>query len=284
MIKDSHRQFCQNLIAVPVFLIVLFCSLSAADLKISFRERRITDIKTESLKIDFYLSVFNAESRACLLYRYHYRVRINGKEFFNMAVDLDQPISIPARKESFVSLPLKITYDYLFQSVGRVAKSAYVDVTGEMFFRDEKNREDRASFSFTSDFPIFLEPQVEFLPLQIRNLTLAGAEATFQVKFSNPNPYELLIDRICFKLFFVETEIMSSSFSGDKNLPANSQKTFSLPLVIDFFDVDPALKSHFSKNDLLIRFEGQMEIASAWGKLVFSFDRKSAVPVKKIED
>lgn len=63
-----------------------------------------------------------------------------------------------------------------------------------------KNKMEKVPFTFSMDFPIFEFPEITFLPLAVKDLTLGGAEFTFSFQLKNPNPYDLLIKDLQVKL------------------------------------------------------------------------------------
>jgi hypothetical protein len=67
-------------------------------------------------------------------------------------------------------------------------------------------------------------------------------------------------------------EVLSGEIPGDKSLPGGVLKVFSVPFLIDFFEAGEAMRTEFGKSELACRFEGEIEIVSAWGRLRIPFD------------
>jgi hypothetical protein len=135
--------------------------------------------------------------------------------------------------------------------------------------------------AFSGEFPIFKDPEIEFLPLKVNDLTVGGADVVFRPLFRNLNGYELLVDKIRFGLFFGGEETLSGLIPGDKNLPRVGEKTFALPFLLDFFEAGQKLREGFEKNEILCRFAGEIEIMSVWGRLVVRFDKTQPLRLEK---
>ncbi len=165
------------------------------DIVLSLTDRVIRDISSAGLTLSFRIAVGNRAATDRALVRYRYRVVVNEKEFLNLTVGLDEPLTVPAGRETLISLPVKITYALLTAAVGPVETSGQCEVTGEMVFADERKREDKVGFAFPGEFPVFKDPEVEILPLKVNDLTVGGADLVFRVRFRNPNGYELVISR-----------------------------------------------------------------------------------------
>jgi hypothetical protein len=251
------------------------------EISLALKDKVIRDLSSSGLVLSFRIAVTNRGSSARELVRYHYRVLVNRQVYLDLTVPLDNPISVPAGQEQMISLPVKITYALLAAAVGPLEDRALCDVTGEMFFADERGREEKTPFAFPGEFPVFKDPEIDFTPLEVNDLSVGGADVVFEPKFRNPNAYELLVDRISFRLLFGDREVLSGLIPGDKSLPAGGDKTFSLPLVIDFFEAGQAMRDLFDKTAIPCRFAGDIEISSVWGRLLVHFDKTGDLPLEK---
>jgi hypothetical protein len=251
------------------------------EILLNLKDKVIRNLSSSGLTLAFQIAVTNRTSSNLNLVRYRYRVVINEKEYLNLTVALDSPISVPAGRDTLISLPVKISYPLLFEAVGPIEGKAFCDVVGEMSFADERRRADRVGFAFPGEFPIFKDPEVDLLPVKLRDLTVGGADLVFRARFRNLNGYELLIDRMSFRLEFGEKEVQAGLVPGDKSLPRSGEKIFDLPFTIDFFEAGKEVRELFQKPEIRCRFAGEIEIASAWGRLLIRFDKTQAVPVEK---
>ncbi len=245
------------------------------------REKNIRDLSSTGLKLVFTMGVSNQETAPRRLVRYDYRVEVNQREYFRNSVVLDTPIDIPADAESFIGLPVRITYSHLEAAVGGLGTGGVCEVRGSFYFKDEKDREEKSPFSASGDFPIFKEPTTVIKPLRLNDLTVGGADIVFSVSLENPNPYPLLVDRLNYVLKFGDARVAAGSFSGDKSIPENGEKTFSLPMLLDFFEIGEGLRDAFAGSEVPCDFSGSIEVPSIWGRLVLPFEVKVNLPLQK---
>jgi LEA14-like dessication related protein len=251
------------------------------DLILSLKDKVIRDLSSAGLTLAFRIAVINRAASDRELVRYRYRVVINQKEFLNMSVSLDAPLSIPAGRETLIALPVKISYGLLYDAVGPVEVSGQCDVVGEMVFADERKREEKVGFAYPGEFPIFKDPEIDLLSLKVNDLTVGGADVVIKARFRNPNPYELVISRISYRLLVGEKEVLSGSVAGDKSLPREGEKVFSFPFILDFFETGPETRELFQKPAVPCRLAGEIEINSAWGALRIPYGRSQAVPTER---
>ncbi len=293
MTMNSSRRIGRSGLA---FLIILvgaalsgLAALSASadslkqDLTISNYEKQIRGLSSQGLTLAFQLRIGNASSQACYLMRYEYRVLIDQTEYLRLDVPLDKPIRIEAAGETLLSLPLKISYGLLFQVIPglKAADKANCYITGAMVFADERRREDKIPIVFGGEFPIFRDPAAALLPLKINDLTVAGADVAFQVKFSNDNSYELFIDAIRFSASFGAHEVGTGDIPGDKNIEPRGEKVFELPFLISFFEVGQPVYGLLQGSAVPCRFRGEVDVSTVWGKITVPFDVRQTLLIVK---
>jgi len=251
------------------------------EVKVTLKDKVIKDLSSKGLTLAFHLDLANPAEAPRELVRYRYRVTINQKPFLNMTVALDAPLAVPPGGETLVALPVKISYDLLAAAVGPIEEKAVCDLVGDLYFLTERKKEQRVPVAFSGEFPVFKDPEVGWLPLKVNDLTVGGADVVFQPVFRNLNPYDLLVDRIRFRLFFGEDEALAGDIPGDKTLPRAGEKAFALPFLLDFFESGERLRESFQKDELPCRFEGEVEIASVWGRLLVRFDERRALRLER---
>jgi len=251
------------------------------DLTLALKEKVIKNLSSSGLVLAFHIAVENASPTGRELVRYRYRVRINQAEYLNMTVPLATPLAVPAGRETLVALPVKVSYDNLRAVVGMVEGQALCDVVGEMFFRNERGKEQKVPFAYSGEFPIFQDPEVDILPLKVNDLTVGGADVVFRPRFKNFNGYELIVDVIEFELYFAGHQVLAGPVPGDKSLPRTGEKIFSLPFLLDFFEAGEEVREAFKKEEFPCRFAGRIEIASVWGRLHIRFDKTQALRLEK---
>ncbi len=251
------------------------------EVSLALREKVIKNLSSSGLVLAFHVAVVNPAPSPRQLVRYRYRVRIDQKEYINTAVTLAEPLVVPPGGETLIALPVKITYDLLRQALGPIEGQALCDIVGDMYFLNERNKEQKASFAFSGEFPIFKDPEVDLLPLDVLDLTVGGADVVFHPRFRNANGYELIVDAIDFELSFSGHSVLTGSIPGDKSLPRTGEKTFSIPFLVDFFEAGEDVRAGFAKDEFPGKFTGRIRIASVWGPLVIGFDATQALRLSK---
>ncbi|MDI6844852.1 MAG: LEA type 2 family protein [Candidatus Saccharicenans sp.] len=263
------------LIAAAVFFFCLSSAETAAarkNIEFSLKETRISGIEKSGLTLSFLVELTNNSSRHYGLVSYDYTVLINDKEYFRHSVSLDIQIELPAGQKTVISFPVRINYNYLEPFITANSRQASCRLAGEMVFQDERKKSERLSFALKSEFPIFRLPEIKFLPLLVRGLTIGGADFDFRFSLNNPNPYDLLIQKIFCELSLAGRLVYQGFLPGDKALAAGESKAFTLPLMLDFFEQGRELRDEMEKDRPAFSLKLKVEADSAWGWLVFNLE------------
>ncbi|MGB9893807.1 MAG: hypothetical protein ACPLRA_05290 [Candidatus Saccharicenans sp.] len=247
------------------------------NLEIIFQEKKISELNPNGLTISFLSQVTNLSERNFALISYQYQVLVSGREYLRQQLSLDQPLEIPAEKSVTINFPVKINYQYLSPGLNEGQKQANCLVSGEFYFQDEKKKVEKIPFSFLMDFPIFKMPEIIFLPLSVKTLSLGGADFSFLFQVKNINPYDLLIQKLSLELKMENRLIYSGQIPGDKTLAPGQTKTFSLPLVLDFFEQGRELRDSLEKETIFFALKAWFLADSAWGELNFSVEKQDLI-------
>jgi len=272
------------LLVIWIFGNLVSTGASKQDLSISLQEKVIQGLNSQGLTLAFYCSIRNSSDLPYYLVRYDYRVMINEREYLSLQTTLDEPLRIAPQGETLVSLPLKISYSLLFQAFPGMEAEDKVPcyLTGNMVFASERRRDEKIPFTFSGAFPIFRDPEVELRAIRLNDLTIGGADLTFEFKFSSQNGFELLVDRIFYKLFLGDRTVAEGDVKGDKNIPARGDKVFSLALLLNFFEVGKEVYDALRQPSTLCRFLGEIEVNTIWGRLKIPFDRSEKISIVKV--
>lgn len=275
-------------ISLWLALLMTFVSLAfpkslEKDLSISLNAKRIRDFTVSGLSLVFYVNISNSSSSSYYLSKYDYRFVVNQQEYLRLQTSLSEQIEIGAKGNTLISLPVKITYAHLFEVVKEAEKfnKAQCYLTGGMTFSDGRREKGRLPVAFSGEFPIFKPPEADIVSLEVHAVTIGGADLTFEVSFKNSNVFELLVDRISYRLSLGEKPIGGGEIGGDKNIESLDAKVFSLPLLIEFYDVGKDVYNILHQPSALCRVTGEVVIRTIWGTLEIPFDKSKKIAVSR---
>jgi LEA14-like dessication related protein len=254
------------------------------DLKMELKEKRIRDFNLDGLTLVFYVNIVNSSSKAYFLAGYDYRFIVDQRDYLQLQTGLEEGLRIEAREDTLVAFPIKITYKNLFRTLPEMKNELHAtcNLVGWARFTDGRREKGKLALAFTGDFPIFWRPEPELVQLRVNTLTVGGAELDFVVKFKNKNRFDLMVDRINYTLVLAGYEIEQGNISGDKNINKQGEKIFSLPLLLNFFDVGKEVYDVLDKSSTQCVFSGEVKIQTVWGQLTIPFDEQGVLSISRI--
>ncbi len=270
-------------VLIILFGVLLLEGDAKKDLQITLAERQVRELSPEGLILAFYLKINNSSNKIYQLAEYSYRFVIEQTEFLRLSSALDEGIKVEPGENTYISLPVKITYQHLFETIPGIDKKDKVVcyLAGELSFAERGRIRGRIPVSYSGEFPIFRKPEVKYLALMVNQLTIGGADIALQVKFLNQNGFELLIDRIRYEIRLGGHSIGDGYIKGDKNLPAKGEKKFSLPLLLNFFQVGKKIEGFLHQEETTCQFSGEVETRTIWGKIVLPYSLNEKIKIKR---
>jgi LEA14-like dessication related protein len=276
-------------IYVLLLLVGMLVSLAPAkslrdNLAVSLQEKRIQDLDFTGLSLIFYLRITSSSSKLVYLAGYDYRLVINGGEYIQLNAALEESIEVEPQGSTLISLPLKITNDLLFKTIQGIEgeDKAACYLSGGFIFLEERKKQERIPFAFTAEFPILKKPEIEFIVLKVNDLTIGGADLTLEVKFRNTNGFELLVDRLKYRLSLGDRPIGEERIVwGDKNIEKKGEKVFSLPVLLNFFEVGKEVYDILHQPAVICQMFGEAEVSTSWGRIKLPFEKRGKIVLSK---
>jgi hypothetical protein len=257
---------------LSALLLVLTAAGTAAPpakkkITVSLERKEIREMDSKGLILVFLLEIANSANSDYSLGEYDYRVVVEGTDYFALRTSLESPIPVEKEAATRISLPIKIAYADLLERVPGAASlpksSCYV--TGLMIFADSRGRQQKIPFAFSGDFPIFRDIEVEVKPLDIKTLTIGGSEFTLSFSLRNPNSFDLTLGKLAYKLEAEGRTVSEGIIPAGKTIGSQAEVTFSLPLMLDFFEVGREVFDIFQKPSAAGLWSGDSQFDSIWG-------------------
>jgi len=254
-----------------------------SDPEVILREKRIADPSLSGMTLAFHLILKNPTEGALFLSRYDYKVMIEDAEYLNLRLDLDEPLRIEALGEIVIALPVKLSYENLFPAVPGLKDKdlAFCYVTGGMTFQDEKRRAKRIPIAFSSDFPIYRSLEFAAAPVEVKSMTIGGAEIVAGIVVRNPNGFSFTLDRLTYNLELIGRSVSQGVTVERAKVGAKGEATFSFPLTLDFYEIGRPVYDGLTQPPVAVRVSGEAEIMTPWGSWRIPFDQSGKVAVRK---
>jgi LEA14-like dessication related protein len=112
-------------------------------------------------------------------------------------------------------------------------------------------------------------------------LTIGGSDLDLEIKLINTNGFELLVQRVSYWIKVGNHTIGDGNIGGDKSIPANGDKTFQIPMLLNFFEVGKDVYAFLQQDTTPCQLSGEIEIQTVWGRLKVPFDMSKDTIINK---
>jgi LEA14-like dessication related protein len=251
------------------------------DIVISLERKEIRQMEESGLILVFYLQIANYERSAYSLAEYDYRVVVQDTDYFALRTALEEPIAVAGEATTRISLPLKITYADLLERVPAAAEGpkALCYVTGTMIFTDTRGRQEKIPFAFSGEFPVFRELEVEIQALEVKTLTIGGAEFSVAFTCRNRNSFEMVLGKLAYRFDLEGRTIAEGIVEAGKRIGSLDEITLTLPHMLEFFEVGREVYDTLQKPSAAGELSIETGAESIWGDIEVDSVKKGDVQI-----
>jgi len=272
-----------------VLLFVIVTGVHATvkkDLKLSLRDKQIQNLSTSGLSLVFYVDITNLSSREYFLSGYNYRFVVQDNEFFRLQVPLGQEIAIQPNEKTLISLPVKITYDLLFEEIAQTKEedSFKCYLMGSFHFSDDSHEKGRIPIAFSGEFPVFKGLETEILPVIVNDLTIGGADLMVRLCFKNRNVKDIAVVNMDYEIKVGERAIAQGSLPDDIHIPGKQEMILEIPVLISFFDVGKDIYSFLKQDSAPFHIILDLELVTPWDRFSHPIDIIERISLEKSKE
>lgn len=281
LMNDRCRLISAVLALAVILAVVPARPAVKRNIEISLSKKEIREMNSAGLILAFSLNIANSSSGSFYLAECDYRLVVQGIDVFALKASLEKPIYIQAKKDTLISLPLQIDYAQLLQRVPGIETSPNVGcyVAGLMQFSDGRKIRERVPFAFSGEFPIFHDPEVEVRPLEIKGLSVGGAEFAFVFICKNSNSFDLVLRKVSYRLGLEGNTMVEGVLQGEYFVGSRGEKEFSIPVLLDFFEIGNQFYPILKRPAAECEFSAEVEAGSIWGDLKMAFLKKEKIAI-----
>lgn len=252
-----------------LFLICIFLfSLNAcATLKEIIKEPEIAfkDVVPQDLSLTegtflFNFNVSNPNALGIKLSKISYNLRLNEKDFIKDS--LEKGISIPAKGNAVMSVPITVRYTDLYSSLSEVLTTDAVNyaLNGTVGVGPFS-----IPYKHQGELKLPKLPDISLKDISVEKLSLDGASLKVMLGLKNPNDFDINLNGINYAIKLQDKEFAKGLAQNLSPLTANGESLMNLDLKVSFkelgrsamFIIKGAGAKYEIKGDLLVNTPGQ---------------------------
>lgn len=207
---------------------------------------------------------------------YSYEFFINDNSFISGRQE--ENLRIERRSSSFVQIPVSLNFSEIYDTVtdlaGRDSLSYRID--SEVLFDIPGLGEKMVPVSAAGGLPIPKLPKIEFGEIEIKNLSLSGAELELGIRIFNPNSFGLSLSKLDYLLNVNGREWLDSQIVDSIRIGALEEQLVRIPIRLNAEQMGSVLLEMMrgSSSELQYNLSGSADVAAE----IEEFDVSGTLP------
>lgn len=267
---------------IPILWCLVFCLASCQTLEqfirkptVSFERMDLADMSLLDGTLNFHFKVHNPNAFNATLDRLTYQLAIDEKPFADGIVD--QKIRLGANADETVSLPIRVNFMDLFDSIAELTKKEAVTyaLTGAFSVMG-------VNIPYRADgrVPIPKLPGISLKQVMVSDISLSGASLVFRLALENPNPFAIALDGLEYNVSLAGTSFAAGVARTATPIAANGKTDLDVEMGINFLRTGMAAHRLIKDKSMPYEINGAMIFnAPGAGKQRAPFSRAGVVPM-----
>ncbi|SHE42138.1 LEA14-like dessication related protein [Fodinibius roseus] len=232
--------------------------------RLSVENVRVTGFNFQQMELTYDIKVENPNSVAVRMLGYDYNLDLNDNAF--ISGNQSQKTEIEASGESIFQVPMTLNFSDVYRTVSELSDQ---DETSYHFL--SHLRFDLPVLGATEipvrkqgSIPLLKRPKLDVQNLEIKNLSLSGADVVLKLAFNNPNGFGLDINQLTYDLQVNGDQWADGTALQDVTIRENGITELDIPISLNISKIgmsayrilsgseplDYQLKGHFKVNAL----------------------------------
>ncbi|MBN1153472.1 LEA type 2 family protein [candidate division KSB1 bacterium] len=210
---------------------------------------RVSDISFEDVLLSFDIDIENPNALSATMSGFDYDLLLAGASFVKGQQTKEQ--TIESMGKSTVEVPVRLNFKELYsmyQSLKNQDSTNYTINTGFTFNLPILGAT-RIPISHEGKLPLLKLPNIKVSGLQLKNLSLTGANLELKLNVDNPNVFNLILDKLQYD-FKVNKKSWVTGVR-DQALTINQKKNsvISIPISLNFLQMGSTVYNIVSGNE-----------------------------------
>ncbi|NOZ56500.1 MAG: LEA type 2 family protein [Calditrichaeota bacterium] len=232
-------------------------------------EVRVVDTKLASLSFSgadlvFTFAIDNPNPVGVTLAGFDYDLKIADRDF--LQGKHQEELSVPAKGQGSVSLPLTIQFADLYKVLKSLAEQDTTDYTLSAGFvvKVPVLGNVRIPVTKSGKLPVLKVPKVRLKGLALRGLSLTSADLAAKLAVTNPNAVAFLLNRLSYDLQIDQHPLVSGEFTEPVQLTPKGEAVVELPVHLNFLQLGRSIRDLITGGaQRQYRLRGKIDLGSS---------------------
>ena len=216
---------------------------------VSLANVRVTDISFEDLQLAFDIDIENPNAISASLAGFDYDLLLAGSSF--VKGQQANQMTIASLGKSTVQVPVTLNFNDLysmFQSLKNQDSTNYKINTG-LTFNLPLLGETRIPLSHEGQLPLLKLPRIKVDGLQLKNLTLTGANLDLKLNVDNPNVFSLILDKLQYDFKVNQKSWINGVKDQALTISQKKSSVITIPMSLNFLQMGTTVYNIIAGNE-----------------------------------
>lgn len=245
---------------IPFFLLVVFLLNSCATLKeiakvqkprVKVDDVKITGLDFNQIHLNVKLKIKNPNIFAVKLPGFGYEFLLEGNSLIKG--EKDEIVDIVAQGQSFVDVPLTLTYKDLYNSI-KILKSkdsASYKIVFDLYFELPILGKTPLKIEKEGALPLLKLPEFKITSLKLKKLSFTSAKLELNIKMFNPNKFKLFINNFNYNFNVNGLKWIEGISQKEISINENGDFSFKIPVSLNFLEMGRTIYNLISSDKSL---------------------------------
>lgn len=250
---------------------------------VSLDNYRISSLSLKEAEVTFDIKIDNPNPIALNLESYSYQFNIEDNSFLKGSQKSDTQIG--ANADQIIQLPVRFTYQELFESVKAVVNKDEIAYT----FGADLNLDlpllglINIPVEQTGTLPVIKLPSLSVKGLDVKKLSFSSADLELDVAFNNPNAFGINLEDVDYNLEINGLTSISGALKQAFQIEKGSTETVKIPISINLLQLGmSAYQAISNKEDFEYTISGSALVDTdlpVFKSSAFNFDKSGLVNI-----
>lgn len=261
--------------SATILLIAIFTAITAVSCStirdmtdvrepsVTFSDMSIQNIDFDGVTLLFNFDVDNPNRFNINAEQYSYEFFINERSFLTGL--REEPVRVDKESSTTVQVPVSLNFSEVIETFGSVLRqdSISYQLSTEVEFDLPVAGKRKVPVATSGEFPIPRMPQVSFGGVDVKELSLTGAEVEISFSVSNPNSFGIAVSNAAYQLIVNGREWMDTTLDQNIRIEGDKYREIRIPIRLGTSQLGPALLEMMSGNTTFnYEVKGEAELSA----------------------
>jgi len=215
---------------------------------VTLDKMQITGLSFNDISFKFDVGVDNPNNLSVKLAGFEYDFQLNDRSFIQGKQQ--EEVLIEALSKSVVNVPITLEFSNIYsnyQNLESMDSSSYQLNLG-LFFDIPVLGETKIPLTTKGNLPLIKLPSIKIVSLKLNNMNFTSANLTLNLNLNNPNPLELLLNKINYTFAVNGSEWISGLNEKSQKINKNSDSNLEIPIQLNLLQLGQTTYSIISGN------------------------------------